>query len=133
MNQTVVMAAAIYILGVAALADGHATPTIDAVDQDVTNGVVSAREIIAPENGWMVVHRDDTNGAIIGLAPLRGGFNTDVAALLTEKVDRGARLALAVHGESGGSKPGVFEPTGPDRDAPIVTAEGPLVSVITTK
>ena len=47
---------------VTAMAAAHASPKVVAVDQDVSNGIVSAKEIVAGENGWMVVHRVKADG-----------------------------------------------------------------------
>ena len=71
-----------------AFAAAHATPMVEAADQDVSNGVVSADKVVAGENGWLVVHRTDAEmkpGPVVGYAPLRGGENTDVAAILQEE------------------------------------------------
>merc|ERR1712091_446055 len=79
------LAAAAGLFAGAAHADGM--PMVKAMDQDMSNGVISAEMIYADANGWMVVHRtgDDMKpGPVVGYAPLRAGENTDVAALLTE-------------------------------------------------
>lgn len=71
-----------------AYAAAHATPMVEASDQDVSNGIVSASKVVAGENGWLVVHRTDASkkpGVVVGYAPLRGGENTDVAAILQER------------------------------------------------
>ena len=47
-----------------------------AMDQSVGNGVVSARKVVAEENGWLVVHRTDSAmkpGPVVAHAPLRAG------------------------------------------------------------
>lgn len=116
-----------------ALAGGHAQPKVSATDQDVSNGVVSASEIVAGENGWMVVHRvkaDGKPGPVVGHAPLRAGVNTDVAAILTEPVASGDKLMLMIHSEAGGSKTGIFEYTlGAAEDGPI-KPDGKLVMAV---
>ena len=121
-----------------AFADGHSmSPMVEAKDQDVSNGVVSARMIKADENGWMVVHRTDASmkpGPVVGYAPLRGGENIDVAAILKEDVAPGEMLMLMIHAETGGTATGVFEYTlGATEDGPI-RKDGKLVmAVITAK
>jgi len=104
-------------------AAAHATPMVEATDQDVSNGIVSASKIVAGENGWLVVHRTDAEmkpGPVVGYAPLRGGENTDVAAILQEDVKPGEMLMLMIHSEQGGMKTGVFEYTlGAKEDGPI--------------
>ena len=116
-------------------AAGHAVPMVEASDQSVENGIVSADKIVAGENGWMVVHRTDTDmkpGPVVGYAPLRAGENTDVAAILTEEVKAGEMLMLMVHSEAGGMATGVFEYTlGAKEDGPIRVDEKLVMSVIT--
>lgn len=113
-----------------AFAAAHATPMVEAADQDVSNGVVSADKVVAGENGWLVVHRTDAEmkpGPVVGYAPLRGGENTDVAAILQEEVKSGEMLMLMVHAEQGGMKTGIFEYTlGAKEDGPI-KPDGKLV------
>lgn len=122
----------------AAYAAGHGmTPTIDAADQDVSNGVVSANVVTANQNGWLVVHRTDADmkpGPVVGHAPLRDGENADVAAILTEAVASGDMLMLMVHAEDGGMQQGIFEYTlGAKEDGPV-RVDGELVmQVITAK
>jgi len=120
-----------------ALADGHAlTPSLDAVDQSVENGIVSADKVTAAVNGWMVVHRTDADmkpGPVVGFAPLRMGENTDVVAILTEKVMSGEMLMLMVHSEEGGTQTGRFEYTlGAKKDGPIRINDELVMTVITT-
>lgn len=121
-----------------ALAAGHSEgPMVEADDQSVANGMVSAAKVRADDNGWLVVHRtDDTMapGPVVGYAPLRGGDNYDVAAILQEPVSAGDMLMLMVHAEAGGNATGVFEYTlGATEDGPI-RMDGELVmTVITAK
>ena len=104
-------------------------------DQSVANGIVSAKEVIAPKNGWMVVHRTDATkkpGYVVGHAPLRKGQNKDVAAILTEKINPGEMLMLMVHSEDGGNFTGIFEYTlGAKEDGPI-KPDGKLVMKVIT-
>ncbi len=121
-----------------ALADGHVPPPgVEAIDQDVSNGIVSAREVMADHNGWMVVHRTDAEGKpgpVVGHAPIRAGFNTDVAAILTEPVATGERLMLMVHAEEGGTATGIFEYTlGATEDGPIRVDGDLVMSIITAQ
>lgn len=128
--------AAALMLGTSiAFAAAHATPMIEAADQDVSNGVVSASKVVAGANGWLVVHRTDAEmkpGPVVGYAPLRAGENTDVAAILQEEVKAGEMLMLMVHAEEGGMKMGVFEYTlGAKEDGPI-KPDGNLVMKVVT-
>lgn len=111
------------------------TPLVEANDQDVSNGVVSAQMVKAAENGWLVVHRTDSTmkpGPVVGYAPLRGGENIDVAAILQEDVASGDMLMLMVHSETDGLMTGVFEYTlGAREDGPI-RIDGELVMQVIT-
>ncbi len=133
----------VFLLGMtsatpAAFAAAHAmAPMVEAMDQDVSNGVVSAAKIVAPETGWMVVHRTDAEmkpGAVVGYAPLREGENLDVAAILQEPVASGEMLMLMVHSEAGGISEGVFEYTlGAVEDGPIRVEDALVMQVVTAK
>ena len=132
------IAAALTLTSTAAFAAGHAmAPAVMAMDQDVSNGVVSAEKVVAGANGWMVVHRtDDTGkpGVVVGHAPLRMGENADVAAILTEDVKPGEKLMLMVHSEDGGMQTGIFEYTlGAKEDGPVKPDGKLVMQVITAK
>lgn len=136
--KTFVYAAAVSITATTAFAAGHGmAPMVEAEDQTVANGVVSASSVIAPANGWMVVHRTDAEmkpGPVVGYAPLREGENTDVAAILQEDVATGDMLMLMVHGEDGGMSTGVFEYTlGAKEDGPIKIDDKLVMKVITAQ
>lgn len=129
-------AIAVSFIATAAFADGHSAPSVTAVDQNVSNGIVSAREIMAPANGWMVVHRTDgvKPGPVVGHAPLRAGRNVDVAAILTEPVTSGEKLMLMVHGEDGGTQTGIFEYSlGAKEDGPIKPGGNLVMQIITAQ
>ncbi len=121
----------------AAYAAGHASPKLMAADQDVSNGVVSAEQVMAAENGWMVVHRTDASkkpGPVVGYAPLRAGENVDVAAILQEEVKSGEMLMLMVHSETGGMATGGFEYTlGAKEDGPVKSDGDLVMKVIMAK
>ena len=121
-----------------AFAAAHAmAPAVEASDQDVSNGIVSADMVAAGENGWLVVHRTDADmkpGPVVGYAPLRAGKNADVAAILTEEVKPGEMLMLMVHSEAGGTKTGVFEYTlGAKEDGPVKPDGNLVMQVITAQ
>ena len=130
-------AAALLASATIAHAGGHAMPMVEASDQDVSNGVVSAEKVMAGANGWMVVHRTDAEmkpGPVVGYAPLRAGENTDVAAILQEVVKPGEMLMLMVHAEDGGMSTGVFEYTlGAKEDGPIRVDGNLVMATITAK
>lgn len=136
MIRTLTLAATFGALSTAAFADAHAmSAMVDASDQSVANGVVSANMVMAPANGWMVVHRTDADmapGVAVGHAPLREGENVDVAAILTEEVAPGDMLMLMVHAEDGGMSTGMFEYSlGASEDGPI-RVDGELVMAVIT-
>lgn len=121
----------------AAFAAGHMAPMVEASDQATGNGIVSAANVVAGENGWLVVHRTDAEmkpGPVVGHAPLRAGENVDVAAILTEPVASGDMLMLMVHSEAGGMQTGVFEYTlGAKEDGPIRMDDKLVMQVITVE
>jgi hypothetical protein len=112
-------------------------PSVTASDQSVANGVVSAAEITADANGWLVVHRTDADmkpGPVVAHAPVRAGMTTDVAAILTEDVAPGDMLMLMVHGEDGGTRTGIFEYTlGATEDGPVRMDGNLVMTVITAR
>lgn len=134
--KTQILAAAAICAATSAFAADHGMhPMVEAGDQSVANGVVSADKITAGENGWMVVHRTDAQmkpGPVVAYAPLRAGENIDVAALLTEEVMPGDMLMLMIHSEAGGTQTGVYEYTlGAKEDGPI-KIDGKLVMAVIT-
>ena len=123
---------AISLLSGTALAAGHAKLGVTGEDQDMSGGTVTASEIVAGANGWLVVHRTDGTkpGPVVGHAPLKKGANTDVTAILTEPVKSGEKVMLMLHGEDGGMKTGIFEYSlGAKEDGPV-KVDGKLVMAI---
>ncbi|WP_112321301.1 DUF7282 domain-containing protein [Oceanibium sediminis] len=135
MMITTAVASTLTFIAGTSLAGGHAAPMVMGADQDVSGGTVAAEKIMAPANGWLVVHRTDADmkpGPVVGHAPLRAGENTDVAAILTEPVASGEMLMLMLHGEDGGMQTGIFEYTlGATEDGPV-RVDGNLVMQIVT-
>jgi hypothetical protein len=129
-----ICATALFSAATVALAGGHMMG-VTGDDQDVSGGTVTATEVKAEANGWLVVHRTDESGKpgpVVGHAPLRKGVNTDVVAILTEPVASGDLLMLMLHGEQGGQKTGIFEYTlGAVEDGPV-KKDGALVMTIIT-
>jgi len=116
-----------------AFAAGHATPMVEGMDQDMSGGTVAASTIIAPANGWLVVHKTEDGmkpGPVIGYSLLRAGENTDVVAILTEPVAAGEKVMLMLHGEDGGMTAGGFEYSlGAKEDGPV-RVDGNLVMAV---
>ncbi|MEQ5869195.1 hypothetical protein J4E08_04700 [Sagittula sp. NFXS13] len=138
MKTRILTAAALIATASTAFAASHSmTPMVDASDQSVENGVVSADKIVADANGWLVVHRTDAEmkpGPVVGHAPLRKGETMDVAAILTEDVAAGDMLMLMVHSEAGGTETGIFEYTlGAKEDGPIKIDDKLVMTVITAQ
>ncbi|ANP37034.1 hypothetical protein JL2886_02142 [Phaeobacter gallaeciensis] len=138
--KSVILSAALVTtaaLSAPVLAGGHMKPMVMAEDQSVANGMVSASQVVAPANGWLVVHRTNADmkpGPVVGHAPLRKGETADVAAILTEEVAAGDMLMLMVHGEDGGMKTGMFEYTlGAKEDGPVKMDGNLVMTVITAK
>lgn len=136
--KTLISAAALSLAATTAFAASHGmAPMVEGMDQDVSGGTVTASKIVAPENGWLVVHRTDADmkpGVVVGHAPIRMGENTDVAAILTEEVKSGEMLMLMVHSEAGGMTTGIFEYTlGAKEDGPVKMDGNLVMTVITAK
>ena len=125
-------AIALILASTTTFAGGHSKAAVKASDQDVSAGTVTATEVAADANGWLVVHRTDGSkpGPVVGHAPIKTGANADVSAILTEPVKKGDLLMLMVHGEAGGKKTGIFEYSlGAKEDGPV-KPDGKLVMTI---
>lgn len=137
MKTVLTSALALSLAAGAAFAAAHSAPMVEGMDQDVSGGTVTASKIMAPANGWLVVHRTDSEmapGPVVGHAPLKEGENTDVTAILTEPVESGEMLMLMLHGEDGGMETGIFEYTlGASEDGPVKVDGDLVMSVITAE
>lgn len=136
--KTLSLTAVALALGLASAASAQdMKPMVEAADQAVGNGIVSATKVVAPANGWLVVHRTDAGmkpGPVVAHAPIRKGETADVAAILTEEVAAGDMLMLMVHGEEGGTQTGVFEYTlGAKEDGPIRIDDQLVMAMITVQ
>lgn len=134
MKRFLIAAAATALVATAAQADDHAMMGVKASDQDVSGGTVTADQITAEKNGWLVVHRtgDDMKpGPVVGHAPLKADENNEVTAILTEEVKSGDKLMLMLHGEDGGMQTGIFEYTlGAKEDGPVRVDDKLVMTVI---
>jgi len=130
-----VLAAAFSAASSMAMAADGMPQMVEAMDQDVSGGTVTASKVVADVNGWLVVHRTNAEmkpGPVVGHAPLRKGETSDVAAILTEEVKSGDMLMLMIHAEEGGTQTGIFEYTlGTKEDGPI-RVDGKLVMTMIT-
>lgn len=138
MLKSIALCAALGLTATAVLADAHSDMSgmVMANDQSVANGIVSAKSVEAPVNGWLVVHRTDgmKPGPVVGHAPLRKGHNKDVAAILTEPVNPGEQLMLMIHSEEGGFFTGIFEYSlGAKEDGPIKPGGNLVMKTITAR
>ncbi|HUG63210.1 MAG TPA: hypothetical protein VMP03_15290 [Methylomirabilota bacterium] len=129
--------AGLVLLTAAAFAEDDLALAVAGVDQDVSGGTVTASQVTAGANGWMVVHRtgDDMKpGPVVGHAPLKKGVNIDVTAILSGPVAAGDKLMLMLHGEDGGAMTGIFEYTlGAKEDGPIRVDDKLVIQVVTAK
>jgi len=116
-------AIALGMISTAAFAVGHMNKDVVAHDKSVANGVVSADKVVAPDNGWMFVHRADAckkPGKVVGHAPLRVGENADVVVILNEPVSPGEMRMMMVLSEAGEKYADIFEYTlGVKEDGPV--------------
>ena len=136
MKFTLATAAILLSAGLANAA-AHSTPMVEGMDQDMSGGTVTADKIIAPANGWLVVHRTEDGmkpGPVVGFAPLKAGENTDVTAILTEATASGDKFMLMLHGEDGGMSMGGFEYTlGAREDGPVKIDGNLVMSVMSAQ
>ncbi|RLQ87838.1 DUF7282 domain-containing protein [Notoacmeibacter ruber] len=137
MTKTLTATIAIASFAFATPVFAQSDASVSASDQDVSSGTVMAETITAPENGWLVVHRTDSEmapGPVVGYAPLKAGDNESVVAILQEEVASGDMLMLMVHGETGGNETGVFEYTlGAKEDGPIRINDELVMKVVTAQ
>ncbi|MBO0662953.1 hypothetical protein LQ948_08700 [Jiella sp. MQZ9-1] len=135
MKRTMIALATTAALTTAAFAASDMTPGVTAADQDVSGGQVMAESVTAPEDGWLVIHRTDSEmkpGPVVGHVALKQGVNENVTAQLDEDVASGDMLMLMVHSEAGGQEAGTFEYTlGSKEDGPI-RVDDKLVSTTIT-
>ena len=136
MKFTLATAAILLSAGLANAA-AHSTPMVEGMDQDMSGGTVTADKIIAPANGWLVVHRTEDGmkpGPVVGFAPLKAGENTDVTAILTEATASGDKFMLMLHGEDGGMSMGGFEYNlGAKEDGPVKIDGNLVMSVMSAQ
>lgn len=137
MKLTFATAALVFAASAAFASQNGMAPMVDAMSQPVASGTVMAGKVIAPSNGWLVVHRSNAEmkpSAVIGYAPLMEGVNTDVTVTLTEPVASGEELILMLHSEEGGMMAGTYEFTaGGKEDVPVMVDGKPVMVSITAE
>lgn len=113
----------IFVAGAPQLSAQETTPSVTVNDQEVKDGTVTVAEVVAAQDGWMVIHaqKDGGIGPVIGHAPVKAGTNTDVVV----EIDTGAAtdtLYAMLHIDAG--ETGTYEFPGPD--GPVVVDGKPL-------
>lgn len=118
--------------------DGGTMPTDDEQGIEVTsgqtpdNGSVMIQKVVADQDGWVVIHRDNGNNGpqvpeIIGKAQVSAGSNTDVSIMLDETVSDGEQLWAMLHVDDG--QTGEYEFNGAGTPDQPVTVDGDIVMV----
>ncbi len=87
---------------------------------------VLVESVIAPADGWVVVHSAAPPGIVLGTAPVRKGKNTDVAVKLTS-VDA-AVVDIVLHVDKGTKDAFDYDPDRPELslDKPVVAGGVPI-------
>lgn len=134
MNRTLIAAAFV----MSAISPGLAADvSVAGADQDVSGGSVVATSVVATEDGWLVIHRTDSEmkpGPVVGHVAVKAGENKDVSAMLDEPVKSGDMLMLMLHTDATGMKPGEFEYTlGAKEDGPVRVDDKLVMATITAK
>lgn len=100
-------------------------PLVIVHDQSIVDGQITVAEVVAPQDGWIVIRRSQTDNldSVIGLALVRTGMNTNVIVklnlgLVTET------LYTMLHIDAG--QRGVYE--FPGADAPIIVSNPPMLA-----
>jgi len=119
--RTVILAV-VLLLGVAYVSSAQTptatqeTPGVTVEDQQVANGTVTVQNVVAAEDGWMVIHRsaNGTFGDVIGHTFVQAGTTEDVVVPI-EVGQATQTLYAMLHIDAG--QEGVYEFPGPD--APV--------------
>ena len=105
------------------------TPSVTVRDQPIVDNRITVDEVIAPQDGWAVVHTLDAQGSpianqVIGSTQVSAGTNTNVEIELTESFTPGDELQVMLHIDEG--TVGTLEfPGGPDTP---VAVDGEIVA-----
>lgn len=101
-------------------------PSITVSNQSIKNGTVTIDEVVAAEDGWLVVHinEDGGPGPVIGHAAVEAGTNTDVQVEIDE-LEATTTLFAMLHVDAGTAGEYEF----PGDDVPEQNQEGEVVVV----
>ncbi|MGE3802580.1 MAG: hypothetical protein AB7H80_16310, partial [Candidatus Kapaibacterium sp.] len=121
---------------------GQTDPSVEVSDQAQQNNTVTIASVSSPENGFIVIHASDGNGAfanVIGKAAVQAGDNQNVVVTLDEgaNIVDGDKLWAMLHYDRGTE--GTYEFPGADVPAIfegaivmksfIISGEAPAVTV----
>lgn len=106
-----------------------AAPAVVAGAQAVSEASVVVSEVVAPQNGWIVIHQSNPDGSVkvpesIGHSPVAAGDNVDIPVALDTSVATGDKLWAMVHIDEGTI--GTYEFPGADK--PITEGDKPVMS-----
>lgn len=93
-------------------------PSVTVSDQPIVDNRITVDEVVAPQDGWAVVHTLDAQGSpianqVIGSTQVNAGMSTNVEIELTESFTPGDQLQVMLHIDEGTT--GTLEfPSGPD-------------------
>lgn len=121
-RRTVVLAA-VLLLSVAYISSAQTpttqvTPSVTVEDQQIVNGTVTVQNVVAAQDGWMVIHRaaDGTFGEVIGHTFVQAGTTENVVVPID--VSQATQTLYAMlHIDEG--QEGVYEFPGPDLPAQV--------------
>jgi uncharacterized surface protein with fasciclin (FAS1) repeats len=97
-----------------AAAEEAPTPTVTVSDQESDGATVTVANVVAAQDGWMVIHLDDSGapGPVLGQTAVTAGENADVVVTLDEPLSGETALWAMLHVDEGDA--GVYEFPGPD-------------------
>jgi hypothetical protein len=116
--------AILLLLGLTFPANAQApSPSITVEDQDVENGNVTIQQVVAEEQGWIVIHAEEDGepGPVIGYTQVAAGENSNVVVEIDQEQATETLYAM-LHIDAG--QIGEFEFPGPD--APVMENGEPV-------
>ncbi len=74
----------------------------DVDDQFVKDSkTVKLNDVIAQQDGWIVIHAGDKDGTVLGQSPIKAGLNTDVSVALTDVSKVTDMMTAMIHIDAG--------------------------------